>query len=92
MDRWMDGFFMSKPRSTMFRWIPTFLVVGMMLSSVAPALVALPWRFWVPAAMYRGSHLSRCLPMHVSKGYTGLIYGPPVGGICACKMKVVFGF
>lgn len=34
--------------------------------------------------------LPQCL--HVSKGYTGLIYEPPVGGICACKMKVVFGF
>lgn len=30
--------------------------------------------------------------LHVSKGYTGLTGGPPVGGICACKMKVVFGF
>lgn len=31
-DGWMDGFFMSKPRSKMFRWIPTFLVAGVMLS------------------------------------------------------------
>lgn len=34
--------------------------------------------------------LPQCL--HVSKGYTRLVHGPPVGGICACKMKVVFGF
>lgn len=39
-DRWtdgwvdgrMDGFFMSKPRSKMPRWIPTFLVAGVMFS------------------------------------------------------------
>lgn len=92
---------MSKPNSKLKRWVSTLFdgwgVRAVMLSEVALALMALLWQFpWpsgFPVVMYRSSHLlPKCLQMHVSKGYTGFIYGPPVGGICACKMKVVFGF